>query len=107
MKNLKFSKKKSSLFTYKYVKYNRKECENKYNEIYLFLKNENYIPPRLEYKDKESHKKILKKRGIFKKQAKKNFFIKDNLLYFKYKDPINKNNILNLRIPLKTKVKLL
>ena len=94
-------------FIHKYIKYNRKECENKYNEIYLFLKDEMYIPPRLKYTDKESHKKILKKRGNFKKQVKKNFFIKDNLLYFKYKTSTDKENILNLRIPFESEAEII
>ena len=60
-------------FIHKYIKYNRKGCKNKYNEIYLFLKDEKYIPPRLKYTDKESHKKILKKEVILKSKRKKFF----------------------------------
>jgi len=37
----------NSILSYKYIEYNREECINKYNEIYSYLKDNNYIPPRL------------------------------------------------------------
>ena len=41
--------------------YSRSECNNKYNEIYHHLLNDNHMPERLQYKDKAKYKSIQKK----------------------------------------------
>ena len=58
--------------------------------------NKNYIPERLEYKDKSIYKCIQKKRTRFRKDAKNNYLIIDNRLHYKYK--IN-GKIFELKIP--------
>ena len=45
----------------KYNSYNSSDCPDKYNEIFNYLKNKSYIPPRLYYIDKKNIKKFRKK----------------------------------------------
>ena len=65
--------------------YNNPQAKNKYNEIYNYLLNNNYIPERLEYKNKIIYKSTQKKRTAFRKQAKNNYCIKDKRLSYKYR----------------------
>ena len=83
-------------FKFEYIPYNSEECPDKYIEINEYLKNVNYIPPRLSYKDKSQYKKIQKKRAAFRSNAKEKYFIKDNWMYYEYKE-IDKT--LELKIP--------
>jgi len=53
---------------YKYISYNSSDCPDKYKEIYNYLKNKSYIPPRLYYIDKKNIKKFRKKEPHSEKQ---------------------------------------
>lgn len=96
----------------KNINFNRKDCYNLYNEIYSFLKynelskrlmsdfqnfiNENKsLPNHVLYNfetnnfkkttDPQIEARKREKRKAFLRNANKNYFIKDNRLYFKYK----------------------
>ena len=65
------------------------------------MNDDTYIPPRYSNNMNKDKKNLAKKRTLFRKKAK-NFFIKNNRLYYKY----NKNNIETIicKIPFKEEV---
>lgn len=66
-----------------YVKYHRENCENYYNEIYDFIKDNNKYPERILNHTKKK-KKIANKKYEYRKMIKKNFRIFNNRLQIKY-----------------------
>ena len=95
--NKKILKPANPIITSKYMNYHRKECINKYNEIYQYLLNNEKMTERLQYVDKAKYKTIQKKRTAFRKQVKDNYIILDNRLKYKYS--INKKKKIYLNIP--------
>ena len=80
----------------KYVDYIRVECKEKYNDIYKYLIDNNYVPEGYKSNEKKDNKKLSKKRNMFRNKCKKNYFIDENRLYYRYK----RNNIVtNCKIP--------
>lgn len=83
-----------------YVDYNRNNYTNKYNDIYKFLKDKNYVPDK--FKSEIKTKKIDNKRTSFRKYCRKNFFIKGDRLYYKYKR--NNCTVTDVKIPFKEEI---
>ena len=48
----------------KYVDYIRVECKEKYNDIYKYLIDNNYVPEGYKSNEKKDNKKLSKKREI-------------------------------------------
>ena len=55
-----------------YADYNRNNYSNKYNDIYKFLKVNNYVPDK--FKSEIKIKKLAIKRKAFKKYCREKFF---------------------------------
>ena len=102
IKNLTFNIKNNDIGKCIYVDYHRRNFITKYNDIYNFLKNNQFVPEKYNLEQNKGNKKIAKKRTEFRKQCRKNYFISEDRLYYKYKR--NNSNIINCKIPYKEEV---
>ena len=67
----------------KYVSFNRKTCENYYNEIADYILDNNNIPARLKNNPLKKNKRQSKKRGKFRKMIKNHYRLYENRLQYK------------------------
>lgn len=61
----------------------RKEYKDKYNDIFKYLNDKNFVQEKYSLTKYKGSKNISKKRTKFRKYCKENYFIKNNRLYYK------------------------
>ena len=59
-----------------YVEFSKHCYKDKYNDIYKYLNDDTYIPPRYSNNMNKDKKNLAKKRTLFRKKAKKIFSLK-------------------------------